>query len=396
MLGDLYAVLDMGEEESTALVIDNGSGLTKAGFSGDDVPRAVFPSVVARPKVQSTMVGAVNKDFHIGRETQTKRGVLKLKYPIMHGIVTSWSDMEKLWHETFYDHLHVAPEEHPVLLAEVPLNPKANREKMTEIMFETFSIPAMYAKTHAALSLCASGRTTGIVFESGESVSHVVPFSEGNLLPHAIQRRPVGGRDLTDYMARILAESGYMFTTPAEREVAREIKEKLAYVAMDYNIELKKFEKSPAEAKAYALPDGRILKVGDQRFRCPEVFFNPALIGREGRDGIHNIIHNSIRQCDLRLHKDLYSNIVLSGGSTLFHGLRDRLQREVSALLTRSSKGSVPHGMTVMVAAAPDRKHAAWVGGSILSSMPAFRSLWITRDEYDEVGPTMVHRKCIS
>ena len=392
----LYLERGMGEKERTSLVIDNGSGLTKAGFSGDDVPRAIFPSIVARPKVQSTMVGSANKSYHVGKETQSKRGILNLKYPIMHGIVTSWSDMERLWHETFYDHLRVAPEEHPILLSEVPLNPKANREKMTEIMFETFSVPAMYAKTQAALSLYASGRTTGIVFESGESVSHVVPFSEGKLIPHAIQRRTVGGRDLTYYMMRILTESGHSFTTPAERELARDIKEKLAYVALDYNAELKKFEKSSAAERKYSLPDGRILKVGDQRFRCPEVFFNPALIGREGRDGIHNIIYNSIMKCDLRLHKELYSNIILSGGSTLFDGIQNRLRLEVDTLLARYCKGVVPHGMTVRVIGAPERKHAAWIGGSILSSLPAFQSMWITNEEYEEVGPSIVHRKCSS
>jgi len=373
-------------DDFQSLVIDNGSGMCKAGFSGEDAPRSVFPSIIGRAKHSEVMVGVNNQDYYVGDEAQARRGILALKYPIEHGIVTNWDDMEKIWYYTFHNELRVDPEEHAVLLTEAPLNPKMNREHMTQIMFEGFNVPAMYVSIQAILSLYAAGRTTGCIFDSGDGVSHIVPVYDGYSIPHAISRIDIAGRDMTDWMGKLLTERGYSFFTSAEREIVREIKETNAYVAFDYDTEILKSTYSSEVETYYTLPDNQIITVGNERFRCPEALFTPSLIGKEC-EGIHLQTYNTIMKCDIDLRKDLFKNIVLSGGTTMFPGLSERMTKELSAI--------TPAGTTIRVVAPPERKYSVWIGGSILSSLNTFQQSWITKAEYDECGPSIVHRKCM-
>ena len=387
------------EEIKPHVIIDNGTGYCKAGLSvdleelkkeaekqgnkvEDILPSSIFPACVGYPKYASAMVGGDKKEFFIGHDALAKKGVLKLNYPIEHGVINNWDDMEKIWGHVFTNELRVAPEEHNVMLTEAPLNPKENREKMAQIMFETFNVPKFYIAIQAVLSLYSEGRTIGITVDSGDGVTHMVPVFEGYCLPHAIIRLDLAGRDLTEYMMQILTENGYRFSTTSEKEIVKSIKEKSCYIAQDFEKEL-----YSVEPYSYELPDGDHVIIKDQRIRCPEALFQPSLIGKEG-SGIVQACYDSIQKCDIDLRHSLYTTIVLSGGTSMFEGLQERFTKEMKNLAPESMK------MEIKVHASPNRKYAVWTGANALCNISTFESNWVTKTEYEESGATIVHRKC--
>eukprot|EP00929_Paragymnodinium_shiwhaense_P004097 TRINITY_DN10482_c0_g1_i1.p1 TRINITY_DN10482_c0_g1~~TRINITY_DN10482_c0_g1_i1.p1 ORF type:complete len:378 (+),score=75.53 TRINITY_DN10482_c0_g1_i1:217-1350(+) len=372
-------------ELKTTLVVDVGSGNCKAGFAGEDAPQCCFPSIVGRPRTANVMHGSENEEVYVGQEAQAKRGILKVTYPVEYGVVQDWDDMERIWQHTFFNELRVSPQEHPVMLTEAAMNPKANRERMTQIMFESFHCPALYVSTQAVLSLYASGRTTGIVCDSGDGVTHVVPIFEGFCMPHAIMRVNLAGRNLTEYLMKLMAESGVAMSTSAEREIVRDIKEKMTYVAEDFDAEMLKAATVSELEKTYELPDGQVITLGDVRFRCAEALFNPMLLGMEA-PSIPRMVYDSIVRCDIDLRRDLFCNIVLSGGCTMFPGFGKRMQKELAKM--------APSTMRIRVLFPDDRTHSVFIGGSMLSDLDTFTDMCVRREEYTEHGPSVIHKKC--
>lgn len=363
------------------VVIDNGSGVIKAGFAGDQIPKCRFPNYIGRPKHVRVMAGALEGELFVGPRAEEHRGLLSIKYPMEHGIVTDWNDMERVWNYIYSkDQLSTFSEEHPVLLTEAPLNPRRNREKAAEVFFETFNVPALFLSMQAVLSLYATGRTTGVVLDSGDGVTHSVPIYEGFAMPHSIMRVDVAGRDVTRYLRLLLRKEGVNLRTSAELEIVKAIKERACYLSPN---PLKE-ETLETERAQYTLPDGTQLEIGPARFRAPEVLFRPDLIGEEC-EGLHEVLMFAIQKSDMDLRKVLYQNIVLSGGSTLFRGFGDRLLAEIRRL--------APKDMKIRISAPQERLYSTWIGGSILASLDTFRKMWVSKREYDEEGHRAVHRK---
>lgn len=365
------------------IVIDNGTGLLKAGIAGERDPSVIFPTLVGRTKHKQAMLNKEFHDLYVGSEAMQHRSVLKLSYAMEHGIVENWDDMEKIWSHLYSNHLKLNSEDHPVLLTEAPLNPLHNRERAAEIFFETFTVKALFFSMQAVLSLYASGRTTGLVLDSGDGVTHCVPVYEGFSMQNAITRIDIAGRDVTEYLQLLLRKAGYAFHTSAEKEVVRTIKEKTCYVAYKAIKEEDTRTVDETKKQTFKLPDGNVLNMNTERFRAPEILFRPSIIGSE-YPGVHEAIHESIMKTDLEMRRELYSSIVLSGGSTLFLGFGDRVLAELHKLAPNSK---------IRISAPPDRHLSTWCGGSILASLGTFKLMWTSKKEYDEEGVNVVHRK---
>lgn len=372
------------------IVIDNGTGTIKAGFAGKDEPDVMFPTYVGRTRHAKAMAGGLDGNVLVGDKAAQHRGVLKLSYPITHGLVgvnsdNDWTDMQTIWEYTLSE-LKVSntKEQHPILLTEAPNNPRSNRVKAAEIFFETFNVPGLYVQIQAVLSLYASGKHTGVVLDSGDGVTCAVPIYEGFALPHAIQRSDVAGRDVTEYLQSLLQRCGHNFHTSAELEIVKDIKEKICHVA--YNI-----EKAEAEAwddlepeVPYQLPDGNQISIRSEKFMAPEVLFNPSLIGEEYA-GMHEVLYNAIASSYTDLRKDFFTNIILSGGSTTFSNLGQRLLAELRKLCPRDTK--------IKMYAPRDRIISTWVGGAILASLGSFHDIVVSQQSYDEFGKRALFEK---
>jgi actin-related protein len=397
-------------DELEVIVIDNGSQTIKAGYSGEDAPRSVFPSMLGQIADREAYRGQEIKDCYVGSEAQEHREMLALSYPIQRGVVTDWDAMEKLWDYTFTNELHVSPEASnmPVLLTDAPLNPKVNRERMAQIMFENFKVSGFYIATQAVLSLYASGRTRGIVVESGADVTHAVPIFEGYALPHAILRLDMGGKDVSEYLRKKLATKGpqYVFSHN-QMDIVRDIKEKLCYVAPVSYEEEKARQQSE---KPYELPDGVVIGIDrEARTSCAETLFQPSLLNDFGGDdhlasaskGIADLCFESIQKCDKDLQKDLFSSVVLAGGTSMLPGFAERMNNEIIHKASSADCALLAPRVRIV----PDlqgrergynsqRKHAAWIGGSMFASLPTFGQIEITKQEWEDCHESIVHRKC--
>ena len=265
------------------VVCDNGTGFVKVGFAGDNFPAHIFPSIVGRPVLRSEerINDLVLKDIMVGDECTKARDHLETSYPLTNGVVQKWDDMIHLYNYTFFDRMKIDPKEHKIMLTEAAMNPVKNRKKLVETCFETYGFAGVFISIQAVLTLYAQGLLTGVVVDSGDGVTHVVPVYEGFALPKSIRRLDVAGRHLTEYMIKLLQLRGYTFNRTADFEVVREIKEKVCYVGYDLELEKKLALQTTTVLQSYTLPDGRVIKVGAERFEAPEALFQPSLLDIE-------------------------------------------------------------------------------------------------------------------
>jgi actin-related protein 2 len=373
------------------VVCDNGTGFVKCGFAGANFPTSIFPSMVGRPILRSEekVENMEIKDIMVGDEAAKLRSMLQITYPLDNGIIRNWEDILYVWDYAFREKLKINPRECKILLTEAPMNPQQNRQKMVETMFEKYQFEGVYVAIQAVLTLYAQGLLTGVVVDSGDGVTHIIPVYEGFSLPHLTRRLDVAGRDVTRYLIKLLLLRGYAFNRTADFETVRLIKEKLCYVAYDSKAEERLSNETTVLVEQYTLPDGRVIKVGRERFMAAEALFNPSLVDVDSL-GMAHMLFDCIQKADIDTRAQFYQHIVLSGGSSMYPGLPSRLEKDIKQLyLEKVLKGDKTKlaKFKCRIEDPPRRKHMVFLGGAVLAEIMKDRAeFWMSRKEYEEKG----------
>ncbi len=417
--------------DKQAVVIDNGTGYTKMGYAGNLDPDFVVPTAIADLDKKSTLSVSTKNDeynYFIGDQAIIKAKESKnhkLTYLMQDGIIESWDLMEKFWHQSIYDYLKCDPQEHNFVLTEPPMNPPENRENIAEIFFETFNVPGLYIGVQAVFALLGCSKTyedegnemeeqqkkavkslTGVVVDSGDGVTHIVPICDGYVLGSNIKHIPIAGRKITKFMEQMIRERGEKIPTEDLYYATMEVKEKYGYLAKDLIDEFAKYDKKgnsndkvtqSTKFKKYS-GVGKIsqkpytIDLGYELFLGPESFFSPEIIDKNWKASLDESIDLTIQQCPIDYRKRLYADIVFSGGSTSFKNLDKRLQyslqNRVDERLKKYNAGGKQTTIKVSVTNSMAQKHVVWLGGSYYSYNYNFKTSVHTREEYLEKGPS--------
>ncbi|CAI8500956.1 unnamed protein product [Pichia kudriavzevii] len=372
----------MGESYTQPIVLDNGSGTIRCGFAGDDTPRVNYSNVLGRPKykkVQCLPSDISEDDTFVGSQAQLKRGFLKLSYPIEHGTIEDWRTMELIWDQVFNHDLsnagsktEISLNDHSLLITEHPFTQRKQREKMCEILFETFGFSSLNIGMPSILSLYATGRTTGVSLDVGDGVCCISPIYDGFALPGSIKRMDLAGRDMTRHLQLEIMKNGYTMNSSSEFEIVRNMKERMCRVSsskLDIRVLLDN------ENESFKLPDGKFLDIPSSSLSRPcELMFQPELFGIEGM-GVHELLYNSIMRTDVDLRGEFFETIVLSGGSTMFKGFGSRMIKELRGL---------DNEIKIKLFASPERRNNCFIGASILSNLSTFNRMVVSRKQFQE------------
>jgi centractin len=388
------------------IIIDIGSGIIKAGISGQDSPKTIFQNYIGEPKYLKVLRSFTKdnqemQEQYIGSDCTKYLGILKLRYPVKNGIFENEQDILTVF-KYIFQKLEIDNEEireHPILITEPLLNPYSNREKIASALFENLSAPAIFFGSQPILSLFSTSNTNGIILESGEGVTQSCVVYEGYSIPNSFIRNNYGGRDVTEYFKILLKRQGYNFNTSSEFEIVRKMKEEICFTAinstsnnplsnMSNNIEISNNKnKNEISGNTYNLPDGNSIKIGEEKSLAPEILFNPSIIGSEFLS-FQEMIVTSINKCDIDIRKSLYSNVLISGGNTLFKGIQEKFHTEIKYL--------APKNMKVKVHTPNNRLFCCWTGGNVISTLEIFKKMWVSREEWMEKGnKSLIHVKTI-
>ena len=366
------------QNKYSTVVIDAGSGLIKAGFGGEDGPRSIFNSIVGTPKQMELMVGMELQNRYVGDNAITRYEIMNFSYPIQRGEVTDWDKYENLMHYLLYSEMRVVPEEISILITEGPRTSRKNREKLTEILFETFNVKRLHIANSSMVGLYSYGKTSGLIVDSGYNVTSTVPVYEGYPLAHASLKINIGGEDLSKNLLSMITDKlDETYVDMKGRFLADDIKEKLGFVLLNQD------DADDVKDSTYELPDGKKIELGSELYKANEILFNPDedIQKEKGVMPLKNMVVDSINKCDDEIKNDIKENICLTGGTTLLKNFPEKLRMELS-----DNKDMGSFNLSFV----PERQFSSWIGGSIMSSLDNFQYMWVTKEEFDEKGKTLI------
>eukprot|EP00668_Euglena_longa_P038610 GGOE01049648.1.p1 GENE.GGOE01049648.1~~GGOE01049648.1.p1 ORF type:complete len:381 (+),score=108.22 GGOE01049648.1:63-1145(+) len=359
------------EEDAVPLVFDAGGGSVKCGRAAEGV----------RPLLVPTVCG-VHGDARYAGQAAWDLEEAVVSCPLMNGVVSDWEGMELLWDQCFKE-LNAQPFEQPLLVTQASGAPRPQQQRLAQVLFERFNVPALCLAAQPVLALYASGATTGLLLDVGESGSSAVPVVDGLCQRHAVLRMPVAGRALSLLLSRCLVQR---YPKPVSPPVVQSLKEAVALVSPQ---PLSPADRpNPELVKECMLPDGaKVTFQAPERLALGEALFEPRLLGIDDL-GVPRLALCAAQQTDHDLRRAVAAQVAVAGGCSMISGFSARLHTELELLWPEYGKFSflIPR----------DRHLSAWNGGVILSSVSTAQQLWISRQDYDEVGPTMVHRRCIA
>uniref|UniRef100_A0A673KFA5 Actin-like protein 6A n=1 Tax=Sinocyclocheilus rhinocerous TaxID=307959 RepID=A0A673KFA5_9TELE len=411
MSGGVY-----GGDEVGALVFDMGSYSVRAGYAGEDCPKADFPTVIGLTLDREDGSTLMETDGEKGKQSTTTyyidtnqlrvpRESMEVMSPLKNGMIEDWDSFQAILDNTYKMHFKSEPSLHPVLMSEASWNTRAKREKLTELMFEHYNIPAFFLCKSAVLSAFANGRSTGLVLDSGSTHTTAIPVHDGYVLQQGIVKSPLAGDFMSMQCRELFQELGVEIVPPyviASKDSVREgapaiwkKKEKLPQVTRswhnymcnvsDQNQDIIEEVAAQMPTVHYELPNGYNCDFGAERLKIPEGLLDPS------NAKILKLCCTSTCTCPMSLLpiQGLYGSVVVTGGNTLIQGFTDRLNRELSQKTPPSMRLKLIANNTTV-----ERRFSAWIGGSILASLGTFQQMWISKQEYEEGGKQCVDRKC--
>lgn len=405
-------------------MVDIGSHTVRAGYAGEDCPKAVFPTHLGSQTIEDMEIegeeSQQTKKLHFGTSALlTARKDTEVVTPVADGMIEDWDLFESMLDYTYKRGLHSESNLHPVLFSEPAWNVRNKREKLTELMFEKYNVPAFFLCKSPVLSAFANGRSTGVVLDSGATHTTAVPVHDGYVLKQGIVKSPLGGDFVLMQCREVMRNlnidviPAYMIASknevkeesPADWEKKKDLPETteswkkymMNYTLEDFSASVLQILDTPyIEQDAmgmpqahYGFPNGYHQDFGHERMRAAEALFDPSLIQGNSMLGVPHVVSSSVGLCDVDVRLGLYSSVIVTGGNTLLQGFTDRLTTELSNKTPPSAKLKI-----IAPTNSIERKFSPWIGGSILASLGTFQQMWISKQEYEEAGKSCVERKC--